>query len=622
MKKLSVTVPLLFSVLLLSTPFVFAGGYGSGSGSGGASGDIEGVTATAPITGGGTSGTVSVGCQAASGSQPGCLSAADWTTFNGKGAGDASTNTASSVDSEIALFSGTGGKTLKRATGTGVGRVASGVWSAAELSGDVVTSGSNVTTIQPNAVALATDTTGNYAAGDAEAGAALTGDTATAFFSAGQIEAARGGTGDDTSATTGMPRIDAGNWTYAELSGDVVTSGSNATVIQPNAVALATDISGFGSNVATLLATFNLANFNTALSDADVATLTGTETLTNKTLTSPKVGTSILDTNGNILWGVTATASAVNYLQYANAAAGGTPTVTATGSDTDIGELHNLKGLGNFYIKPGTDEVDTLDIQTAAGGHAFQVGTHPGAATFGNIWAGNITPNTTNYALSGDSTSTILNALTSVFFRINGATQIAVTSGAVQLGVDAAVAVPQLLNAHDGTGADKAGADLTIRSGDPTGAGAMAAIKLKTAYPGATSSTEQTATDRMIIAQAKTLTDTAVSLFEIALPAAAMTGGTFEYTIEASDGTDHQSLSNVCTFAVVNKTGTYTKAVTCPAGSEAKSVSSGTLTATFAFADGTNKVTMQVTPVGSLTETTYRISYILKQNAPRVITIL
>src|SRR3990172_6437999 len=41
--------------------------------------------------------------------------------------------------------------------------------------------------------ALGTDTSGNYAAGDAEAGAALTGDSATAFFSAGTIEHERGG---------------------------------------------------------------------------------------------------------------------------------------------------------------------------------------------------------------------------------------------------------------------------------------------------------------------------------------------------------------------------------------------------------------------------------------------
>ena len=68
--------------------------------------------------------------------------------------------------------------------------------------GDITVSDSGTTwTIDANSVALGTDTTGNYAAGDAEAGAALTGDSATAFFSAGLIERAVGGTGADTSAT-------------------------------------------------------------------------------------------------------------------------------------------------------------------------------------------------------------------------------------------------------------------------------------------------------------------------------------------------------------------------------------------------------------------------------------
>jgi hypothetical protein len=79
--------------------------------------------------------------------------------------------------------------------------------------------------------------------------------------------------------------------------------------------------------------------------DGDV-TLTGTQTLTNKTLTAPKIGTSILDTNGNELFLLTATASAVNELTYANAAAGNNPAFTATGGDTNIGLNLVPKGTG------------------------------------------------------------------------------------------------------------------------------------------------------------------------------------------------------------------------------------------------------------------------------------
>ena len=47
-------------------------------------GDITGVTASAPLTGGGTSGTVTVGIQQSSGTADGYLSAADWNKFNEK----------------------------------------------------------------------------------------------------------------------------------------------------------------------------------------------------------------------------------------------------------------------------------------------------------------------------------------------------------------------------------------------------------------------------------------------------------------------------------------------------------------------------------------------------------
>ena len=75
-------------------------------------------------------------------------------------------------------------------------------------------------------------------------------------------------------------------------------------------------------------------------------TLTGTQTLTNKTLTSPKIGTSILDTNGNELFLLTATSSAVNELTYANAATGNAPSFTASGGDSNININLVPKGTG------------------------------------------------------------------------------------------------------------------------------------------------------------------------------------------------------------------------------------------------------------------------------------
>lgn len=66
--------------------------------------------------------------------------------YAGAGSGDASTNTATSVDSEVALFNGTTGKSLKRATGSGLAKLTSGVLSTASAGTDYApaTSGSSV----------------------------------------------------------------------------------------------------------------------------------------------------------------------------------------------------------------------------------------------------------------------------------------------------------------------------------------------------------------------------------------------------------------------------------------------------------------------------------------------
>ena len=80
-------------------------------------------------------------------------------------------------------------------------------------------------------------------------------------------------------------------------------------------------------------------------------TLTGTETLTNKTLTSPKIGTNILDTAGLELINLTATGSAVNEFTIANAATTAGPVLSATG-ETNVPINITPKGTGDVFINP------------------------------------------------------------------------------------------------------------------------------------------------------------------------------------------------------------------------------------------------------------------------------
>jgi microcystin-dependent protein len=91
----------------------------------------------------------------------------------------------------------------------------------------------------------------------------------------------------------------------------------------------------------------------------------GTETLNNKTLNSPKIDTAILDSNGNEVIATPATASAVNEITVTNSATGNDVQVTATGSDTNIGLKIKAKGSGR--VKIGTAELQIPNTDGTAG---------------------------------------------------------------------------------------------------------------------------------------------------------------------------------------------------------------------------------------------------------------
>src|SRR6056300_554006 len=93
-----------------------------------------------------------------------------------------------------------------------------------------------------------------------------------------------------------------------------------------------------GIDLANNTLTGTTAEFNTALSDGSFATLAGTETLSNKTLTAPKFadGGYIADANGNELILLQTTTSAVNELEITNAATGNAVQIATSGGDTNI----------------------------------------------------------------------------------------------------------------------------------------------------------------------------------------------------------------------------------------------------------------------------------------------
>jgi len=107
--------------------------------------------------------------------------------------------------------------------------------------------------------------------------------------------------------------------------------------------------------------------------NSTLVSLVSADTLTNKTLTAPKIadGGFIADANGNELVVFQTTGSAVNQLEITNSASGSAPILAATGGDTNIGITLTAKGTGvvtisgDLTVSGTTTTVDTVTMEAA-----------------------------------------------------------------------------------------------------------------------------------------------------------------------------------------------------------------------------------------------------------------
>jgi hypothetical protein len=235
----------------------------------------------------------------------------------------------------------------------------------------------------------------------------------------------------------------------------VLTASSVGAVPTTRTITAGTGLTGGG----------DLSADRTFAIDSTVATLTGTQTITNKTLTSPVVN-EILDANGNEVLGLLSTASATDYVAIKNGIGVGVPLhISSEGSSTNIGLHIQPKGTGLVTISDGTDfnkgirfrssgsaanAITLLDAVSTAG----HVVTLPDATT--TLVGRNTTDTLTNKSISG-STNTLSNignsSLTNSAITINGTS--------TSLGGSINVGTVTSVNGTAGTGISISGGPIT-----------------------------------------------------------------------------------------------------------------------------------------------------------------
>lgn len=133
--------------------------------------------------------------------------------------------------------------------------------------------------------------------------------------------------------------------TINKLTITTPATGSTLTIVDGKTLTINNTLTLAGTDSTTM--TFPSTSATIARTDAG-QTFTGTQIMT-----SPKILTSILDTNGNTILGFATTASAVNYVKVTNAATGTAGPIIAPDGETNIDLKIAGKGTGSVHVTSG-----------------------------------------------------------------------------------------------------------------------------------------------------------------------------------------------------------------------------------------------------------------------------